>query len=481
MASNGQTLISTDSGVALELIEHFEAELARLGEGFSDGEPCLTDTAILMGDPGCKGVLTLHNLVAEEEAALEAVLKRSVTVQDLQEANPIHLPWRHFSCAGDDHTAIGPSEYLDSIGENHRKNQMVLSKDKHLRSLHGGFYCERVMFKGDDTDYIKQEGTGYSQHILVDSIKVRLLSPETKDRESEVETNPAIGKARLLYKQLLWSPPGWERTLNVLVQRRFRGRMFKHLPRSPSGALARRIELPVPLGGLGMSPPCFAGWDLENVLSESSENHLRLMQHALKGIPLSENGKRALSRYASDRYARGIRIDDAIDLITDRLFDLTPTFNQKVVMEEAKTRFRLRNGLGYRHVFKHVAKLGYETKSSLKRKLARASNQEFLLVSSVGRGFKTASWEDRELSYQADILIALVENEVNPDYDMKFIYDKIMSFPNAEKLSRALSSKETYLDPKYEVETSEGDMFNILKDLKQNAPDTKLPPTRGFV
>jgi len=478
-----QTTIPTGSFVALELIEHLNAELALLGEGLSTGEPCITDTAILMGDPGCKGVLTLHNLVAEEEAALEQQLGRQITIQDLQEANPIHLPWRHFSCAGDDHTAIGPSKYLDNIGVNHQKNQMVLSKGKHLRSLHGGYYCERVMFKGPDTVYVKPD-TGwvsYPQHILVDSIKVRLLSPESKDRESEVETNPAIGKARLLYKQLLWSPPGWERTLNVLVQRRFRGRMFKYLPRKQNGALARRSELPTCLGGIGMSPPFFEGWDLENVLLELSDNHLRLIQHALKGIPLDAFACRALSKYTSDRYARGIKLDDAIDLLVDRLFDLTPTYNQKVVEEEARTKYRLRQGLGFRHMLKHISKLGYETKSSLKRKLARAVNQEFLLVSSVGRGFKTASWEERSSSYEVDLLIALVTNEVEEEYDMKFIYDKIMSYSNAERLSRAIQQMENYLDPTYEIVLEDGASYNILKDLKQNAPNTKLPPTKGFV
>jgi hypothetical protein len=476
-----QTQLPTGTGVALEFVQHFEAELARLGEGFSNGEPCLTDTAILMGDPGCKGVLTLHNLVAEEEAALEQVLGRPVTVQDLLEANPVNLPWRHFSCAGDDHTAIGPSKYLDNIGENHRKNQMVLSKDKHLRSAHGGFYCERVIYKDENTVFVAQGRVDYSQHALVDSIKVRLLSPETKAREAEVETNPAIGKARLLYKQLIWSPPGWERTLNVLVQRRFRGRMLKHLPRTSTGAIARQVELPGFLGGLGMSPPLFEGWDLDNVLMTLSHHHLMLLHHVLKGVPTTTFGYRALAKYSSDRYARGVKLDDAVDLICDRLFDLTPTYNHKVVVEEAKTRFKLRDGLGYRHVAKHVAKLGYETKLSLKRKLARAVNQEFLLVSSTSRGFKTATWEERSSTFEADILIACVENEVDPDYDLKFIYDKIKSFPNQEKLRIAFQEKEIYLDPKYEILLDDGTPFNILKDLKQNAPDTKLPPTRGFV
>lgn len=230
-----------------------------------------------------------------------------------------------------------------------------------------------------------------------------------------------------------------------------------------------------------MTPPSFDGWDLENVLAELSANHLRLIQHTLKGIPLDAFAQRALSRYASDRYARGIPLDDAVDLLIDRLFDISMTADEQQVIEEAKARFKLRDGLGYRHVFKFVSKLGYETKQSLKRKLARAQNQGFLLVSPVGRGFATASWEDRESSYEADILLSCVNNDVDPEFDLKFIYDKIRSYGNGEKLFRALQSRFIYLDPKYEIELDTGEKFNILKDINQDAPNTKLPPSRGFV
>jgi len=467
---------NTDSnslGVDSEILEHFEKMVSSLEE------PILTDTAILMGDPGCKGVLTLHNLVAEEEAALELKLGRPVELADLHKANPITFPWRHFSCAGDDHTAIGPDEYLDNIGKCHEKNQMVLSKGKHVRSKIGGFYCERVILRLDDT-VLTRPSKDYNQHALVDSVKVRLLSPETKDRESEVETNPAIGKARLLYKQLSWSPPGWERTLSVLVQRRFLGRMRKYLPKGPSGDLARIIELPSVLGGLSMHPPRFSDWDLENVLAELTPQHLRILDHLFRGGVLDSMAKRALSRYSSDRYARGIPLDDAVDLIIDSLFDLSWTKEESVVLEEARKRFKLRDNIGYRHVLKHVTKLGYETRFSIKRKLARSYNQACLMHDPPKRGFRTATWEEREISFQSDLLVCNLINEVPEQYDLKFIYDKIKSYPNGEALMRSLREKEKYLDPSYEVESTKGKV-SLLKELKESLPSTRLPPMEVFL
>jgi hypothetical protein len=473
MQSGSSTPIATASVVDADVLEHFQNELARLGE------PILTDTAILMGDPGCKGVLTLHSLVAEEEAALEEKLGRPVTLSDLKSPNPITFPWRHFSCAGDDHTGIGPDRYLDNIGKCHEKNQMVLSTGKHVKSKLGGFYCERVLFKGPET-VMTQRTADYNQHILVDSVKVRLLSPETKDREAESETNPAIGKARLLFKQLLWAPPGWENTLRVLVPRRFFGRMRKHLPIESNGDFSRIIEIPSILGGLGMCPPRFSGWDLENVLMQLSIPHLRILTHIFKGRELDTMAKRALSRYSSDRYARGVRLDDAVDLIIDRLFDLSWTKEESLVLKETRTKFKLRDTIGYRTVMKHVSKLGYETKNSLKRKLARSYNQACLMIDPPSRGFKSASWEAREISFQSDLLIANFTNEVEDEYDIGFIYDAMMSYGNSERLLRAIRTREQYLDPTFQMEF-DGENVQLLKQLNETIPDTKLPSMEFFV
>jgi len=229
-----------------------------------------------------------------------------------------------------------------------------------------------------------------------------------------------------------------------------------------------------------MSPPVFDGWDFENVLAELSPPHLRLIQHALKGMPLDAYAQRVLGKYSSDRYARGVPLDDVVDVLIDRLFDLTPTKVERELLEEARQKFKLRESTGYRIVSKYIGKLGYETKFSLKRKLARAVNQEFLLVSRAERGFKTATWESRKTSYEADLLLANVTNDVAEDYDLQFIYDEVKSCRNSEHLKRKLRTATLYMDPTAEIWTEDGPV-NVLKDLRQNAPDTKLPPTKGFV
>jgi hypothetical protein len=77
-------------------------------------------------------------------------------------------------------------------------------------------------------------------------------------------------------------------------------------------------------------------------------------------------------------------------------------------------------------------------------------------------------------------MIANVTNEVDPDYDLKFIYDKIKSFPHSEALQRSIKEKDQYLDPTYRVDTDSGEV-SILKDLSENLPNTRLPPLDGFL
>lgn len=258
------------------------------------------------------------------------------------------------------------------------------------------------------------------------------------------------------------------------------GRMRKHLPIGPNGDIKRVVELPSFLGGLSMNPPRFSEWDLENVLAELSPPHLRILDHLLRGKHIDAMARRALSRFSSDRYARGIPLDDATDLIIDRLFDLQWTKEESEVLFEARKRFKLRDSLGYRHVLKHVSKLGYETRFTLKRKLARSYNQACLMLENPGRGFKTATWEARETSFLADLMICNVTNEVAEDYDLKFIYDKIKSFSNAEQLLRVVREKDQYLDPTYVIETDNGEL-SVLKELRDTLPSTRLPPMEVFL
>jgi hypothetical protein len=101
-----------------------------------------------MADPGTKGTLTLLNLIAEEEAALNRELGEQVRSEFLQ--NNLLYPLRdlrNISIAGDDHAAVGDQDYLDSIGRNHEKNNMVLNPLKHGTSTKGMKYCEEYFLR----------------------------------------------------------------------------------------------------------------------------------------------------------------------------------------------------------------------------------------------------------------------------------------------------------------------------------------------
>jgi len=200
----------------------------------------------------------------------------------------------------------------------------------------------------------------------------------------------------------------------------------------------------------------------------------------LENKPIDAFGRRAIGKYSSDRFARGVRVNDGIDLLIDSLFELLPTVDQKDAVLIAQKRYKLRENLGYRHTMAAVKKLGYETKFTLKGKLARASVQAELLGNPPERGFKSATWSDRQIAYQADLAIACVTNEVKPDYDLAFIYEEVMKAGNQDKLLSRLRAVEQYLDPTFEVETEQG-ARSILKELRRFTPGTQVPPLNGFV
>jgi hypothetical protein len=360
---------------------------------------------------------------------------------------------------------------------------MVLSPGKHYHAQLGGFYCERVIVNLPDTFFVSADC--YGESALADSLKVRLLSPETKDREAAEETNPAIGKGRLLFKQLEWSPPGWEKTLSVIAQRRFYGRFRGYLPLKPNGDFVRSIELPSQLGGLGFVPPRIAGWDVENVLEDLSPPHLRALTYLARGGAQTDLVLKALGKFSSDRYARGIRLDDGIQLIIDHLWEFLPTYSFAKAKEEVRTQYNVRTSLGFREVSKLIKKLGYHDKQSLKRLIEKATTQSELLHSAPGRGFKSASWEQRFVSLEADLILVLllIEDQDVTDYDTQVIYDWIKSFSHPMGWVRSLQTRSTYLH----VSTShiwDEDMqepIPILKELRKGLPNLSIPSIEGIL
>jgi hypothetical protein len=286
-----------------------------------DGEDNVwtTHRGILMGDPGAKAVLTMHNLCAELEAflryrssdlSISELLRRTKAMKEIPSTW-----WRHFACSGDDHAAIGPDEYLGFITKAHSANGMSVSWPQNFVSKIGGVYCEEFFFiRG----YSSRElflgknlwQLGYAKHAHVDAIKLRLISPCSKEHEGKDEPNPGIGKAHQISRVLAWI----EKPIDALrkwVSWRFIDRFSGFLPGS--------VEqyLPVSLGGLEAP-----GWHLDPLeiiesLLELPFSHLSMIEKLLSS-KTTHLDRRVLSSFASNTRARGIEADLIADQV--RLF-----------------------------------------------------------------------------------------------------------------------------------------------------------------
>jgi hypothetical protein len=234
--------------------------------------------------------------------------------------------WRHFACSGDDHVAIGPEEYLRGITESHSRNGMSVSWPQNFISEVGGTYCEELLFiRGYSSKelFLKQPlwKLGYARHIHVDSLKLRLLSPCSKEHEGKDEPNPGIGKANQISRVLAWLEPPLDQ-LKSLASWRFCERLSAHLPEGASKFL------PVSLGGV-QAP----AWHLEpeDILEELIElpgAHLTSIEKLLSGSS-SHLDRRVLSSFASNTRARGIDADVIQDQVRELLanIELTKAIN----------------------------------------------------------------------------------------------------------------------------------------------------------
>jgi len=290
-------------------------------EGFFDR---LTTRSVLMGDPGAKLVLTLHNLCAESEAYIRYSLAMLGASDDefysrltRSRGGPARK-WRHFACSGDDHIGQGPREYLLRITQNHELNGMAVSWPQNFLSSRGAFYCEEMLLTvglerseiyGVDIPLHKRD---YFRTPHIDAMKTRLLSPCSKEHEGKDEPNPAIGKARQMQGMLSWLGGGWEITVPVMSAR-FEMRMESFLPRS----LGIRY-LPVKLGGIGAPGFHRSFEELAAIFSSLTEDHKQAIQDVL-GSTAPLLVRRTLATFATNARARGISSNLVLDQIKETL------------------------------------------------------------------------------------------------------------------------------------------------------------------
>jgi len=225
---------------------------------------------IFMGEAIAKPALTLLNVCIEELAFIKYVAfkskdtlrirgktrKQSVISSYLESNQPTPFKsWRMCYIAGDDHLCVGPRTYLDMMTSLHIASGSIISVDKHSISRIFVKFTEKIL----DIKYLfSNQGNREklsAETIIVDSVKVRLLSQGQSTLIKKDQKNVAIGKAMMLAKTLSWLPPeiyfpGKIDTIRELFIIRM-GPLFpsKHInPKSYN-----HIHLPAILGGLNLA------------------------------------------------------------------------------------------------------------------------------------------------------------------------------------------------------------------------------------
>lgn len=349
---------------------------------------------ILMGRPGTKIVLMLHNLCAEYYAYWCWLGKP----QDISQTS-IHRQkpwWRNFSAAGDDHVALGPVMYLDQLAEVHIKNGLALNPEKHGYTISPnpriGKFCEKLIYGSNKTVWAWNGTKEYLRKPFVDSLKCRLLSTATKASESRELTNPWPGKAKALNQEVEWLRECGEfEAICLLSQMVMKVRMNRFMPKS------RIFALPPEWGGLGLG---IRGQNYLDILEDLTPNHRSAIALVLGG-KASKELISALRSFRSDRYARGVQLDykaietAAVVAGSSQTYSFADAW--EILRSEGKLpettkqlRFVEKEDLLERHGFGRLTKI--------LAAVERSSLMQQLLVNpeTVGRGFRReAPWHDR--------------------------------------------------------------------------------------
>jgi hypothetical protein len=267
----------------------------------------VTKRGMLMGLPGTKGTLTITMIVAEQAAFIDYICETYRVSRSEATTHPLFkgAVWRIFSCAGDDHLAIGPRRYLELIDEHLVKLGAVISIDKCYLSKKGAFFTEELVVKLPRTKFgLGKSGrlwlSDYEITVHVDSIKVRLLSRASKVSLLRDDKNPALGKCKDLAKKIAWLPSDFTGYKDLALSRahyRF-GRLVDWT--NPM------TYFPNYLGGIGLPYP---SW-LDQV--DMLEGYLRLpaaVRDGITSVILKESDRHvelAIRLYASNTTYRGI-------------------------------------------------------------------------------------------------------------------------------------------------------------------------------
>jgi len=213
----------------------------------------VTKTGIMMGEAIAKPSLTLLNLCVEELAFLRYCEAEGHLFT--HEPAP-YRDWRYVHIGGDDHLVRGPVPYLETVTAIHRACGSHISLDKHGFSTRCVKYCERLL-NLENLKYGEPYNQGdYSHSVLVDSVKVRLLTRGQSTMIIKDNKNVAIGKSQQLGGCLEWLPNDdryWTYDKKDSIRNLFIQRMGALLPKQHINPRAfAAIHLPTIVGGFGL-------------------------------------------------------------------------------------------------------------------------------------------------------------------------------------------------------------------------------------
>jgi hypothetical protein len=458
----------------------------------------------MMGDPGCKGVLTLLGLVAVAEAehqeaqanmvedakggsytyttAVELIsrwfFRRKIPTTDLLPIDPMLQTLRcgkpsHFSNAGDDSLLQGEIRILRNFLNNHQTNGMVISPPKTIMSKLGGVLCERLILRTEHNSITERDFN--ERNVLVDSLKVRLLSCATKPQQSSNEPNPALGKAQALMKSMDNLDDEWS-NMKDLVLMRFQERMYKHLPHDQSGRISPWIELPKIFGGLGMHTEYT---DLTASVETLSDSHLRLLSTFVDN-KYDQRLTSLMLSVSTDRYARGTKFEESVfDIIIENLsLDMGAKPAKRTAIDLGILTEKEINYMSYWDLRTKLTNNGWISERDICRMFSRASLQKKLMTEVPTAGWRQASWKRRIQVFQKKCIeldsIYTAEGRIVDGSRQEFetLVETFILRSTNKSLSGLTWKEELFFHP--DMISTNG--TKPIKDFKETLATLELPP-----
>lgn len=409
---------------------------------------------VFMGEPLAKTVLTLLNLSCEEVAI------RKFLQYDFK--HPVQVGWRCFQVSGDDHIAVGPRGYLREITETHIRAGSKISPDKHAISTKFVKFCEKILDVRNFSNIqwhpktINNSYEEYHKSPFVDSIKIRLLSPCSKNNDNFNERNVSVGKAKSLGQTLRWmTPVHFEPKWKRMVRDRFFQRMGALLPDSSSGVYWHLL-LPTELGGLDL----WMEQDIPDLLIKLPSPSKTVIEDFISGS-LNREIKKLVKAFCSNSSYRGYTLNETETTLVEE-FIIDPLFDMllKVTPKEAIAQFNLQD-LTMHQALRRLKNEGYLNEQEIRDSLLRP----FLFKEILSREAKPSAFNTESFKHRYAKL-----------WDLVFCGDTILT---EEQLRKALSLKQDnylyYIGDKLEVPIRGSyRSVNLLEEATAGLPDLKI-------